>query len=78
MQQTSESLLRNQDDFRSQLIAEQTKSKAKDAQISDLTEQVCSLFKPVSPSVQPWQSMLHGICSTVKHMQMHNVTSRHR
>lgn len=46
LQQTSESLLRNQDDFRTQLIAEQTKSKAKDAQITDLTEQVCNLFSP--------------------------------
>ena len=44
LQQTSESLLRNQDDFRTQLIAEQTKSKAKDSQITDLTEQVCNLF----------------------------------
>ena len=41
LQQTSESLLRNQDDFRSQLAAEQAKVKAKDAQITDLTEQVC-------------------------------------
>ena len=40
LQQTSESLLRNQDDFRTQLAAEQAKVKAKDAQISDLTEQV--------------------------------------
>jgi hypothetical protein len=41
LQQTSESLLRNQDDFRTQLTAEQAKVKAKDAQITDLTEQVC-------------------------------------
>lgn len=40
LQQTSESLLRNQDDFRTQLVGEQTQSKAKDAQITDLTEQV--------------------------------------
>ena len=41
LQQTSESLLRNQDDFRTQLAAEQAKVTAKDAQITDLTEQVC-------------------------------------
>ena len=72
LQQTSESLLRNQDDFRTQLVAEQTKSKAKDAQITDLTEQVCNLFKSIRSSVQPWHSMLHVMCSTVKHMYMHN------
>ena len=44
LQQTSESLLRNQDDFRTQLVAEQTKSKAKDAQVTDLTEQVRCLL----------------------------------
>ncbi len=42
LQQTSESLLRNQDDFRTQLTAEQANVKAKDAQITDLTEQVSS------------------------------------
>lgn len=45
LQQTSESLLRNQDDFRTQLLAEQTKSQAKDAQITDLTEQVGTLVR---------------------------------
>lgn len=40
LQQTSESLLRNQDDFRTQLAAEQAKVKTKDAQIAELTEQV--------------------------------------
>ena len=39
--QTSDSLLRNQDDFRTQLAAEQAKVKARDAQVADLTEQVC-------------------------------------
>ena len=49
LQQTSESLLRNQDDFRTQLIAEQTKSKAKDAQIADLTEQVRATLQAQTP-----------------------------
>ena len=40
LQQTSESLLRNQDDFRTQLAAEQATVRARDAQITDLTEQV--------------------------------------
>ena len=40
LQQTSESLLRNQDDFRTQLAAQQAAVRAKDAQITDLTEQV--------------------------------------
>lgn len=40
LQQTSESLLRNQDDFRTQLAAEQAAVRAKEAQITDLTEQV--------------------------------------
>ncbi|DBA77623.1 hypothetical protein WJX77_012528 [Trebouxia sp. C0004] len=44
LQQTSESLLRNQDDFRTQLAAEQAKVKAKDAQITDLIEQVRDLM----------------------------------
>ena len=51
-QQTSESLLRDQDDFRTQLAAEQTKSQAKDAQIIDLTEQVCTPFAIISSSQQ--------------------------
>ena len=38
--QTSESLLRNQDDFRTQLAAEQAAARSKDEQIKDLTDQV--------------------------------------
>ena len=38
--QTSESLLRNQDDFRRQLATEQAAVKSRDEQIKDLTEQV--------------------------------------
>ena len=38
--QTSESLLRNQDDFRRQLAIEQAAVKSRDEQIKDLTEQV--------------------------------------
>lgn len=41
--QTSESLLRNQDDYRKQLAAEQAASKSKDEQIRDLTDQVASM-----------------------------------
>ena len=42
--QTSDSLLRNQDDFRTQLATEQAKVKARDAQVAELTEQVWSAF----------------------------------
>ena len=38
--QTSDSLLRNQDDFRTQLAAEQAAARSKDEQIKDLTDQV--------------------------------------
>ncbi|KAL3143980.1 hypothetical protein ABBQ32_003790 [Trebouxia sp. C0010 RCD-2024] len=62
LQQTSESLLRNQDDFRTQLLAEQTKSQAKDAQITDLTEQVRDLmvYLEAQQHVQASGEMAHG------------------
>ena len=44
--QTSESLLRNQDDFRTQLATEQAKIKDRDAQVADLTEQVGTVVSP--------------------------------
>ena len=74
LQQTSDSLLRNQDDFRTQLVAEQTRVKAKDAQITDLTEQVCTssyqqLLKTcIVWHVESWQCILHGIHYSVKNM----------
>ena len=42
--QTSDSLLRNQDDYRTQLAAEQAKVKARDAQVADLSDQVSFFF----------------------------------
>lgn len=55
--QTSESLLRNQDDFRKQLATEQAASRSKDEQIRDLTDQVASMTALAKPP------MLSGICT---------------
>ena len=59
--QTSDSLLRNQDDFRTQLAAEQAKVKARDAQVADLSEQVCAFV-----CVTALPACLHQHCTAEK------------
>ena len=71
--QTSESLLRNQDDFRRQLAIEQAAVKSKDEQIKDLTEQVQGLSRRTAANLltsmsttEPTCPMLHFLLHTYR------------
>lgn len=68
--QTSESLLRNQDDFRRQLATEQAAVKSKDEQIKDLTEQVQGLSRRTAANLLTSMSSTDPTCLML-HLLLH-------
>ena len=68
--QTSESLLRNQDDFRRQLATEQAAVRSKDEQIKDLTEQVQGLSRRTAANLLTSMSAADPTCLML-HLLLH-------